>query len=217
VTRSIANGPLFGRILLGIAATVFVWSLVGCFDRFTWALEVAPAVIGAFILIATYDRFRLTTLLYVLITIHAIVLMVGGHYTYARVPLFDWLKETMGWSRNHYDRLGHFIQGFVPAMITREILIRKASLKPGALLTLLVLCVCLGISAAYELLEFAVAQWTGTAADAFLGTQGDQWDTQWDMLFCLIGAVSALVLLSRVQDGQLSRLDLKAAEAHSGN
>jgi putative membrane protein len=132
--------------------------------------------------------------------------MVGGHYTYARVPLFDWLREPMGWGRNHYDRLGHFMQGFVPALIAREILLRTTALKRGKLLSTLVLSVCMAISACYELLEFAAAKWTGTAADAFLGTQGDPWDTDWDMLFCLIGATCALLVASRVQDRQMSTL-----------
>jgi len=190
---------------LAVVAIAFVWSFAGCADRFTWALEVWPAAIGIGILIATYGRFRFTTLVYALIALHAIVLMVGGHYTYAHVPLFDWLKAPMGWSRNHYDRLGHFMQGFVPALIAREILLRTTPLKRGKMLTTLVLGVCMGISACYELLEFAAAKWTGSAADAFLGTQGDPWDTDWDMFFCLIGATCALLLASRFHDRQMSR------------
>jgi putative membrane protein len=198
------------RAFLAIVAIAFVWSFAGCYDRFTWTLEVTPAVIGIGILVATYGRFRFTTLVYTLIALHAIVLMVGGHYTYARVPLFDWLKGPMGWGRNHYDRLGHFMQGFVPALITREILLRTTALKRGKLLSALVLSVCLAISASYELLEFSAAKWTGTAADAFLGTQGDPWDTDWDMLFCLIGAICALLVASRYHDRQMNRLTAEA-------
>jgi putative membrane protein len=190
--------------LLAVTGAMLLWSFIGCEDRFTWGLEVAPAIIGIGVLAPTYRHFRFTDFVYMLIALHAIVLMVGGHYTYAHVPLFDWLKEPMGWSRNHYDRLGHFMQGFVPAMITREILLRTTPLKRGGMLTTLVLSVCMAISASYELFEFAVAKWTGTAADAFLGAQGDPWDTQWDMSFCLIGAVCSLVLLSRFHDRQLS-------------
>lgn len=200
---------------LAIVAIAFVWSFAGCYDRFTWALEVTPAVIGIGILIATYGRFRFTTLVYTLIALHAIVLMVGGHYTYARVPLFDWLKGPMGWGRNHYDRLGHFMQGFVPALITREILLRTTPLKRGRMLIALVLSVCMGISACYELLEFGAAKWMGADADAFLGTQGDPWDTDWDMLFCLIGAISALLVASRVHDRQISRLTAEAVPCRS--
>jgi putative membrane protein len=207
------DSAVLHRSLLAVAGIVFLWSLIGCYDLFTWALEVAPAVIGIVLLIATYNRFRFTTLAYMLITVHVIVLMVGGHYTYARVPLFEWLRETAGFARNHYDRVGHFMQGFVPALIAREILLRLSPLRRGILLNFLVLSICLAISAAYELLEFGVAVWTGAAAEAFLGTQGDSWDTQWDMLFCLLGAVSALALLSRMQDRFLAESE-PAAGAH---
>jgi putative membrane protein len=210
------NSPaVLHTAFLAIVAIAFVWSFAGCSDRFTWALEVWPAVIGIGILIATYGRFRFTTLVYTLIALHAIVLMVGGHYTYAHVPLFDWLKGLTGWKRNHYDRLGHFMQGFVPALITREILLRRTPLKRGKLLTTLVLGVCMGISACYELLEFGAAKWTGAAADAFLGTQGDPWDTDWDMFFCLIGAICALLLASRYHNRQMSRLTAEAVPCRS--
>ncbi len=206
IIRRVKNHPaLLHKLLLATAAAAFVWSFIGCADRFTWALEVFPAVIGAAVLIVTFPRFRLTPLLYIFITLHAVVLMVGGHYTYARVPLFDWLKEAAGFSRNHYDRVGHFMQGFVPALVTREILLRTTPLRQSRMLITLVLSVCLAISASYELVEFGVARATGTAADDFLGTQGDPWDTQWDMLLCLIGAVSALTFLSRLHDRQLTR------------
>ena len=182
---------------------VLVWSAVAPKDYFTWALEVAPAVAGFLLLAWLYPRFRFTPLVYVLVWAHAIVLMVGGHYTYAEVPLFDWLKETFHLARNHYDRLGHFMQGFVPALLAREVLLRKTPLRRGRWLTFLVLCVCMAISAVYEIAEWAVAVLTGSAADAFLGGQGDVWDTQTDMVFCFIGAVAALILLSRVHDRQL--------------
>ncbi len=186
-------------------AVVFLWSGFRPFDRFTWFLEVAPAVVGAGILFATRHRFPLTPTLLVLIGLHMVVLMVGGRYTYARVPLFDWIRDAFGLARNHYDRLGHFAQGFVPALIAREILIRRSPLKPGGWLFFLVCCVALSISAVYELIEWGVSVATGSAGDAFLGTQGDAWDTQWDMAMALIGAVSAQIALGRRQDRELAR------------
>ena len=198
-------------VLLLLTGAVFVWSFVGCHDVFTWALEVAPAVIGGAALIATYNRFRFTTFVYTLIAVHAMVLMVGGHYTYAEVPLFNWVKGAAGLSRNHYDRVGHFMQGFVPAMITREVLLRRSPLQRGPLLTFLVLSVCMAISACYELVEFGVAMATGSAADAFLGSQGDPWDTQWDMFSCLVGATSALLLVTGIQDRQIAKVPAEAS------
>jgi len=192
-------------ILLIAVCGVFVWSFLGCYDLFTWLLEVLPALIGIPILVITYRRFPLTNLLYVLIAVHAVILMVGGHYTYARVPLFDWLRDTFEWSRNHYDKVGHFAQGFVPAMISREVLLRVTPLRPGKMLTFLVISICMAISACYELIEWTVAEMTATGAADFLGTQGDVWDTQKDMAFCLAGAVVALLLLSRVHDRQLEK------------
>lgn len=189
--------------LLSIVFAVFVWSAVGPHDYFTWILEVFPAIIGAAALIATYPRFRFTSLVYILISIHASILMVGGHYTYAEVPLFNWIRDTFGLARNHYDRVGHFAQGFVPALIAREVLIRKSPLKQGGWLAFIVVCIALAISASYELIEWAAAELTGTAATAFLGTQGDVWDTQWDMFLCLIGASSALVTMSWLHDRQI--------------
>jgi len=185
---------------------LLVWSVIKPHDLFTWFLETAPAMIALVILIATYRRFRLSNLSYVLIWIHAIVLLVGGHYTYAEVPLFNWIRDTFNLSRNHYDRVGHFAQGFVPAIIAREVLLRKSPLKPGKLLTFVVISICLAISAAYELIEFGVSMATGSAGDAFLGTQGDVWDTQKDMLMCLIGTLAALVTLSGLHDRSLQRL-----------
>ncbi len=192
--------------LLALVAAVFVWSAIGPYDRFTWVLEVFPAVIGVAVLIATYRRFRLTDLVYLLIAVHAIILMVGGHYTYARVPPFDWLKEVLHFSRNHYDRVGHFAQGFVPAMIAREVLLRTTPLRRGKMLFFLVVCVCLAVSAAYELLEWTGAELAGARATDFLGTQGDPWDTQKDMALALLGAASALLLLSRLHDRRLAAL-----------
>ena len=194
----------FGLLITFLA--LLVWSVIKPHDLFTWILETAPAMIALVILITTYRRFRLSNLAYVLIWIHAIILLVGGHYTYAEVPLFNWIRDAYNLSRNHYDRVGHFAQGFVPAIIAREVLLRKSPLEPGKLLAFIVISVCLAISAAYELIEFGVSMATGSAGDAFLGTQGDVWDTQRDMLMCLIGAVTALVTLSGMHNRSLQRL-----------
>jgi putative membrane protein len=196
--------------LLLSAGAVLVWSGVAPHDRFTWLLEVAPVLIGAPVLVALRRRFRLTRLVYTLLWIHAIILMVGGKYTYAEVPFGFWLQDAFGFSRNHYDRIGHFAQGFVPAMLAREVLIRRSPLGGSRWLPFLVVCFCLGFSALYELIEFWTALATGEAAEAFLGTQGDVWDTQWDMQMALIGAVTALVTLSRVHDRQLGGIHLQA-------
>lgn len=193
-------------ILLAIVATVFVWSGISPHDRFTWVLEVFPVILAVPILVYVYPRFRFTPLVYTLIAIHAVILMVGGKYTYAEVPLGFWAKEAFGLSRNHYDRLGHFAQGFIPAMVAREILVRRSPLGTSRWLPFVVVCFCLAFSALYELIEFWTALATGEAAEAFLGTQGDPWDTQWDMMLALIGAVTALVLLSSWHDRQLGRL-----------
>ena len=182
---------------------VFVWSSIGPHDRFTWMLEVFPVVIGLPILIYVYPRFRFTLLVYTLMAVHAVILMVGGKYTYAEVPLGFLLQEWLGLARNHYDRLGHFAQGFVPAMVAREILIRRSPLVGTRWLPFLVICFCLAFSALYELIEFWTALATGEAAEAFLGTQGDPWDTQWDMMLALIGAIISVALLSRWHDRQL--------------
>jgi len=172
-------------------------------DRLTWFLETLPVMIGAAVLVATWTRFPLTPLVCWLIAGHAVILMVGGHWSYAEVPWFNWLRDVFGWSRNHYDRVGHFVQGFVPAMIAREILIRRSPLRPGRWLFFLVTCVCLAISAFYELIEWWSAIAFGDGATAFLGTQGDTWDTQWDMWLALLGAISAQLLLAGVHDRQL--------------
>ena len=182
---------------------VFIWSAVEPKDFFTWVLEVLPAMIGAVLMALTYKSFRLTPMLYILILAHMIILMVGGHYTYAEVPLFDRLSEIMGWSRNNFDKLGHFMQGFEPAILAREILIRNHAVNGKGWLNLFILSICLGFSALYELIEWQVALWSKEAADSFLGTQGYVWDTQSDMGYALVGAITALLLLSRWHDRQL--------------
>ncbi len=191
--------------LLAIVAAVLVWSAIGPRDRFTWWLEVAPVLIGAPMLIATSRRFPLTPLLYWLLAAHAVVLIIGAHYTYAEVPAGFWVSDALGLARNHYDRLGHFMQGFVPAILARELLLRTSPLR-GRWLPVLVTCACLAFSAFYELIEWWTAAATGEDATAFLGTQGDPWDTQWDMFLALIGAIAAQLLLSRWHDRQLARL-----------
>ncbi|WP_315906335.1 DUF2238 domain-containing protein [Priestia koreensis] len=191
--------------LLILYAAALIWSAISPVDRFTWWLEVTPALIALLLLLITYDRFQFTTLAYVLIFIHCVILFVGGHYTYARMPLFTWLKDVMDLDRNYYDRLGHIAQGFIPAIIIREILWRNSPLKGSRWLSFIVVSICLAISAMYELIEFGVALMTGKAAEAFLGTQGDVWDTQWDMLFALIGAIVSLILLSYVHTKQLNK------------
>ncbi len=188
-------------------AVVFAWSGWRPFDRSTWWLEVLPGLAGLIILIATYRRFRFTTLCYVLMAAHICLLCVGGHYTYARVPLFDWLRNVFHWHRNHYDRLGHFVQGLVPAMIAREMFLRLNVLNRRRWMPFLIVSVCLAISAFYELIEWWTALCSSDAtATSFLGTQGDIWDTQEDMLMALIGAICALLFLSRMQDRALARL-----------
>ena len=192
--------------LLVVVLAVLAWSGLHPHDRFTWLLEVGPVLIGLPILIATYRGFPLTPLCYILLAIHACILMLGGRYTYAEVPLGFWMQEWFGFARNHYDRIGHFAQGFIPAIVAREILIRTSPLRPGKWLTCIILCICLAISATYELIEWWTAVLTGEAASAFLGTQGDVWDTQWDMMLAGIGAIVALATLSRLHDRQLKRL-----------
>lgn len=198
-----AREPLVLLVLMTVALIV---SGIHPYDRTTWILEVAPILIGVPILIATYRRFPLTPLLYRLLFVHALILMLGGHYTYARVPLGFWVRDLLGLARNHYDRLGHFAQGFVPAILAREVLIRRTPLRRGGWLFFLVTCVCLAFSATYEFIEWWSAVIGGSAADAFLGTQGDVWDTQWDMFLALIGALAAQLFLARVHDRELARI-----------
>lgn len=189
--------------LLGITGSVFVWSAVNPHDVFVWLLEVLPVIIGIAVLTLTYKTFPLTPLAYWLLAIHAIILMVGGHYTYAHVPWFDDLKDSFGWTRNNYDKVGHFAQGFIPAIIAREILLRKTALINGKMLFFLVVCVCLAISATYELIEWLTALAVGSAADEFLGSQGDVWDTQQDMAWALLGCMLAQVTLAKPHDAML--------------
>ena len=202
------------RRLLLAGLVVLAWSAVRPHDYFTWFLEVLPALAGGALLIGTYPPFRFTNLVYVLVFVHAVILMIGGHYTYAEMPLFNWLRDTFGLARNYYDRVGHMAQGFVPAMIAREVLLRTSPLRPGKWLFTIVVSICLAISASYELFEWGVAEATGQKAEAFLGTQGDPWDTQWDMFLCLCGAVLSLWMLSGVQDRQLQALGFGAEAGH---
>ena len=197
---------IYFYFLLSVLALIFIWSAIHPYDYFTWFLEVSPVIIALPILVYTYKKFPLTNLSYLLILIHAVILMVGGHYTYAEMPVFNWLRDTFDLSRNYYDRLGHLAQGFVPAMIAREILIRNNVIKTSVWLFFIVCCICLAISACYEFIEWWVAVASGESADAFLGTQGDVWDTQWDMFLALIGAILAQILLSNRHDKQLLNL-----------
>lgn len=197
-----------GIPLLALGAAVLValvFSGVSPYDRATWWMEVAPVLIAAPILLATYERFPLTTLLYVLIAVHALVLILGGAYTYARVPLGFWAQDLLSLSRNPYDKLGHFMQGFVPAIVAREILIGAGHVARGRMANFLAVCVALAVSSVYELIEWWAALALGQGAAEFLGTQGDPWDTQSDMFMALLGASLALVLLARVHDRQMRR------------
>ena len=199
------------RILLTLFAAVFIWSLIHQHDYFTWFLEVFPAIIGIVLIVALRKSFPLTPLLLTLLTLHAIILMVGGHYTYAEVPLGFWMRDWFHLGRNDYDRIGHFAQGFVPAMVAREILIRRNVVRGRGWRYFIIVAICLAISAAYELLEWRVSVATGSSGDAFLGTQGDVWDTQEDMATALIGAMAAPLLLGRLHDRQLARLEAGSA------
>ena len=196
------------RVLLWVAVFVAVlaWSAIAPADRVTWWMEVAPALIGFAVLWLTRRRFPLTQLVYFLILVHAVILMVGGHYTYAEVPAGDWLRDLLGGERNNYDKLGHLAQGFIPAMIAREVLIRNGVVAVRGWLSALVLCVVLAISAFYELIEWWAALVSAEGADAFLGTQGFDWDTQSDMAWAMGGATLALLTLSKVHDRQINRI-----------
>lgn len=199
-------------ICLAIITAVFIWSGIGPFDRATWWMEVAPVLITLPILFATYKKFRLTDLLYILIVIHAIILLVGGHYTYARVPAFDWIRDLTGGERNSFDGLGHLAQGFIPAMVARELLLRTSPLRYGKWMFTLIVFSCFGIAAVYEIIEWAAAVIIGQGADEFLGTQGDEWDTQKDMALAGIGAAIALITLSKVHDRFLKKLHATGAD-----
>jgi len=194
----------FHLLLLVSGLGLLVWSGIGPRDRTTWMLEVAPAVAGTGVLLATYRRFRLSNLAYVLIWIHAAILIIGGHWTYEHNPLFNALRDALGLHRNYYDRLGHVAQGFIPVILAREVLLRTSPLRPGGWLNVLSVCVCLALSAVYEFFEWWTALSIGEAADQFLATQGDVWDTQWDMFLCLCGATASLLTLRRAHDRSLA-------------
>jgi putative membrane protein len=213
--RLAAPAPGRGRlgeplVLLGVGAALLVASGIAPSERGTWILEVFPILLGVPVLVATHARFPLSRLAYRLLFLHALILMLGGHYTYAKVPLGFWAEHLFDLSRNPYDRLGHLAQGFVPAIVAREVLLRTSPLRRGRWLFALVVSVCLAISASYELLEWCAAEIGGESAESFLGTQGDPWDTQWDMLLALVGAVTSLLLLSGVHDRSMARLGVAA-------
>ncbi|PWS31346.1 DUF2238 domain-containing protein [Pedobacter paludis] len=190
-----------------IAFLIFsVVSFIGCKETFTWFLECIPAFIGVIVLLLTYNKFKFSNFTYIVIFIHCLVLIVGGHYTYAEVPLFNWIKETFHQSRNNYDKVGHFIQGFGPALIIREIFIRKNVVNGKKWLSFIIISIALAISAFYELIEWFVSVNSGESGDAFLGTQGYIWDTQSDMLTALIGAITAVFLFKKVQDNSIAKL-----------
>ena len=191
------------RTWLFIYFSVFIWSLINPKDLFTWVLEVFPAIIALIVLAFTYNKFRLTPLVYSLILIHCIILMIGGHYTYAQVPLFDVIKEFFHQERNDYDKVGHFAQGFVPAMVAREIIIRKSIITIESWRNFFIVCFCLAFSAFYELVEWWVAIYSGEGANDFLGTQGYIWDTQSDMFWALVGSICALAILRKYHTKQL--------------
>lgn len=190
-------------ILIIIFLIGFVISGIKPHDYFTWFLEVFPGIIGFLVLILTFNKFTFSYLVYIMILIHCFILFIGGHYTYAEVPFFDWIKEVFHQSRNNYDKVGHFAQGFVPAMIIRELFIRKKIVKQGAWLSFVTICVCLSISVFYEFLEWFVAVMSGQSAESFLGTQGYVWDTQSDMLYAFIGALCMIFFFSKIHNKQI--------------
>ena len=194
--------------LLVLIVLLLIWSAINPFYYFTWFLEVFPAVLGVVMLVFTFKRFRFTNLVYGLIFVHCVILIIGGHYTYAEVPLFDWIQETFNQTRNNYDKVGHFAQGFIPAMITREVLFRKQVVNSNGWLNFIVVCIAMAISVTYEFIEWAVSLGTGEGGDSFLGTQGYIWDTQSDMLFASIGAIIALVLFGKYQTRQIKELNI---------
>ncbi len=195
--------------LAAIVLAALIASGIAPYDRITWWMEVAPVLVALPVLAATRKRFPLTDLVYVLIAIHALVLMLGGAYTYARVPLGFWLQDLFAFQRNPYDRIGHFMQGFVPAMVAREILLRTGAVRGAKMVFLLCVCVALAISAVYELIEWGAALALGQGAEEFLGTQGDPWDTQSDMFMAMLGAIVALAMLSRLHDRRMERLGVR--------
>lgn len=201
--------------LLIALAVVLVWSWMGAYDRMTWWLEAFPALIAVPLLMATHKRFPFTTLAYILIAVHASILLVGAHFTYERVPLFDWVRTLFHLARNDYDKIGHLAQGFVPAIVAREVLIRLRVVERRGWLPFLVMSICMAISACYELVEWGVAVVEGSGADAFLGTQGDPFDTQSDMFCALIGAAAAQILLTHLHNRQIVRLETQLGAAEN--
>ncbi|CAM3542369.1 DUF2238 domain-containing protein [Flavobacterium gelidilacus] len=193
--------------MLTVFFGTLIWTIINPNEGFTCFLEIIPAIIGLLILAFTFKKFRFTDFTYFFILIHCIILFIGGHYTYAEVPLFDWIKEVFEQSRNNYDKVGHFAQGFVPALIIRELFIRKNVIANKSFFNFIIVSICLAISAAYEWIEWAVSLMTGEGGDAFLGTQGYIWDTQSDMLYATIGAICALVFMSKSQDKFLKKLN----------
>jgi putative membrane protein len=194
------------HLLLALTLALLAITVLHPYDRLTWLLEVSPVLLAIPILVATYTRFRLTPLLYRLIFLHAVILIIGGYYTYSLTPVGFWMQRAFGFARNHYDRIGHLAQGFIPAIVAREVLLRRSPLVPGKWLFFLVTCVCVAVAALYELIEWGTAVMAGEGATAFLGTQGDPWDAQWDMFLALVGAIAAQLMLGRLHDRQVHRL-----------
>ncbi|RII35244.1 DUF2238 domain-containing protein [Clostridium chromiireducens] len=201
------KGKKVHLMLLISIIIILIISGINPYDRFTWFLEVFPAIIGITALVLTYNKFMCTNLVYILVWFHAVILIVGGHYTYAEMPLFNWIKDTFELSRNYYDRLGHFAQGFIPAIVIREILMKNKIVKNNAWVNFITISICLAISASYEIVEFAVARITGESATAFLGTQGDVWDTQWDMVLALLGSIFSVLTLGKYHGNLLDNKD----------
>ena len=199
------NSEMTKYLWLIVFTAVLIWSGINPKDQFTWFLEVLPALIGCVLLIITYKKFRLTNLLYFLLLLHCIILMIGGHYTYAEVPFFNQIQSFFGLERNNYDKVGHFFQGFVPAILAREILIRKKIVNGNSWLNIIIVSLCLAFSALYELIEWWVALATGENAEAFLGTQGYVWDTQSDMAWALFASVTAILFLAKAHNHQLEK------------
>lgn len=193
-------------IMLGVLFGTFIWSIINPKEGFTCFLEIIPAVIGVIVLALTFNKFRFTQITYFLILMHCIILFIGGHYTYAEVPLFDYIREIFHQSRNNYDKVGHFAQGLVPAMIIRELFIRMKVINNKSFFNFIIVSICLAISAAYEWIEWCVSLATAEGGDAFLGTQGYVWDTQSDMLFATIGAIMGIIVFSKIQDNQIQKI-----------
>jgi len=213
MAESAAPSRRFPVALLASFLVLLAWSGAFPHDRLIWVLEAAPAVVAAILLCATFRRFRFTNLVYIGIWLHALILIIGAHHTYAREPLFSWIRDTYDLSRNHYDRLGHVAQGFFPALVVRELLLRTSPLRRGKWLFTLVTCACLAVSAFYEILEWWAALVSDEAASTFVGSQGDVWDAQWDMFLALIGAMTAQTLLGRVHDRQLADMEVQSRKA----